>query len=236
MLDLTRTTFGRVFEKEVAMAATIGAEGRLIQATMVNGSEVISEAAASGSLDLVGFSTMSMVTPDEVPFVEEAVVPAAAPYTIQLDKNNITPLMIRVYDATAASDLTEVAGAPAGTQYQCVDATGLLTFNAAEAGNDVVIYYRYNPTVLEARMNFWQAHVNRNSPSVFARVGVGCGKCQVYTSEFDPTQDYTAGSALTSGAGGIITIGGGGTTLPTGHRVISAPSAGDAWLGLEMSI
>ncbi len=238
MLDLTRTTFSRTFEKEVKVGSTIHAEGRLLQAEIVAGAEVISECSAAASERLVGFSLMSMITPDEVPNVEEGTVPSASPYTIQLDRTNITPGMVRVYDVTGATDLTETGGAPSGGQFQCVDATGLVTFNAAEAGSSVVIYYRYNPTVMEARMLHYEPQINRDSHAVYTRVGVGCGKCQVYTSEFDPKEDFTTvavGTSLTNTVGGLLGLSG-STDLPVGSRVISVPSAGDPWLGIELSI
>lgn len=237
MLDLTRTTFSRTFEKEVKVGSTIGAEGRLLQAEIVAGAEVISECSDAASEVLVGFSLMSMITPDEVPNVESGTIPSASPYTIQLDKTNITSAMIRVYDVTAAADMTENAGV-ADNQFSCADATGLLTFNVADAGHEVIIYYRYNPTVMEARMLYYEPQVNRDSWNVYTRVGVGCGKCQVYTSEFDPKEDYTTnavGTEVTNAVGGILGMSG-STDLPLGHRVISAPSAGDPWLGIELSI
>jgi hypothetical protein len=232
MLDLTRTSFGRVFEKEVAVGMTIGAEGRLLQRVLAGGKEYAQLGAAAGGLDLIGFSMLSHVTPDEWPVVEEAVIPGVAPLTIQLSKGNLVPTMIRVYDVTAAADLTEGNPANAG-EYSANDTTGLLTFNAAEADHSIVVYYRYYPTVLEAKMMWYEGQINRPSWVDYTRVGVGCGKSYVYTSEYDPTADFTTG-ALHSAANGFVSIGG-GTAIPNAH-VVSAPSASDAWLGIEFNI
>jgi hypothetical protein len=216
----------------VATGQTVGTEGRVLQRVLSGGLEYVEYAAASGSLDIVGFSLLSLITPDEWPVVEEVTVPGSSPYTIQLAHGNLVPTMIRVYDVTTTSDLTE--GNPANaTEFSANDTTGLVTVNSARADDSLIIYYRYYPTVIEAKQMYFQNQVNRQSWSTYERVGVACGKCQIYTSEYDPTADYTTG-VLNSAANGFVSIGG-GTAIPNAH-VISVPTASDPWLGIDCNI
>jgi len=232
MLDLTRTTWGRIFEKDVLVGSTIGAEGRVVQRTLVGGLEFASESAGGGAEDIIGFSLMSTITPSEMCMVEGATIPATAAYTVQLSKTSLVATQIRVYDVTGAVDLTE--GNPGvAAQYSVADATGLMTFNVAQASHVLIIWYRYNPTVLEARQLWYEGQVNRDSWTDYTKVGVGCGKSIIYTTEYNPLVDYSAG-ALSCFTGGWLSIGGGGAAI-TGD-VISVPTADDNYLGVEVNI
>lgn len=237
MLDLKRTTVGRIFEKPVAVGKSIGAEGRLLMRVFSGGIEYIQESAGGGGEDLVGFSLLSTTTPDEWPVVEEAVVPAALPYTVQLKHGNLVPTIIRIYDVTkGAPDLTDVSpGAPAAPdQYSPVDASGLVSFNAAQKGHSLIIWYRYYPTVLEAKQLWYEGQINRDSYVDYERVGVICGKSIIFTSEYDPLVDWAVGGAFTNHTvPGQLSIG--GATTVNG-QIISAPTAGDAWVGVEINI
>ena len=138
------------------------------------------------------------------------------------------------------ADLTEVAGAPAATQFQPNVSTGVLTFNTAEAGSDIMVWYRANLTVSQSRQRFFQRNINNEAGAIFNTVAVGGGHGEIYTAEYDTDVDWTTawpgGTAdIVTGADGILTIGGGGTALPGGN-VIHVPDVDQPFLGVSFNL
>ena len=56
----------------------------------------------------------------------------------------------------------------------------------------------------------------------------------VFTDQFDATLDWSTGTAITSGAGGVLTQGGSGSTIDA--RVISVPNVNNPLLGISFDI
>lgn len=167
--------------------------------------------------------------------VEELTVPAVAPLTLTLRENNLVADQIRIRDLTAGADLTEGNPANAG-EYSVVDATGVITFNAAEAGHDMRIWYMYNLTAAQFQQRFGGRHINQGGHSIIDRVTLLRGPGRIRTMQYDPTAVFEGSGAqpviVKSGAGGIFTVGGNGDEV---GYVISPPTAADPFLEFEMT-
>jgi hypothetical protein len=80
---------------------------------------------------------------------ERGTVPSTPGYTIQAQQNDGTFLSdVGVKYASTGTALTQVSGAPAIGQYS-VNATGLYTFAAADAGAAVLLSYTVRPADVE---------------------------------------------------------------------------------------
>lgn len=239
MYDLKRSFFQNTLTKQVATGQSIANEGSVLVAVEESGAEKVQLSAAAAGETVVGWSIIDQYTPAERVTSESGSVPAAAPFTINLAHTNLVgtapAAQIRVWDATGAADLTQVAGAPAATQFAVNVTTGVVTFNAAEAGDTIVVYYKYNLTVQESRMLYHDRHVNAGASAEWGVAEVGQGQGEIWTDQFDVTQNYAglAANALRSGATGLVTVGGNGTPL---GRVIHAPTADLPLLGIAFTI
>jgi len=232
MLDFTQkpSSYSQLLEIPVATGEEVKVEGAALVKVLEGGARKVKLSTGAGGEVFVGFSQVRGINPSVRAVIEEAAVPAASPYTVQLANQQLVATQIRVYDATDDTDLTE--GNPANPgEYSADDATGLLTFNAAQAENQIVVYYRHDLTVSQARDIYFEDAISRGEPSSFPEglVGVLTGQGTAYTDQYDPKVDWTSGSPVRLGADGLFTIGGGGT--PVGS-VVLAPSASYNFLGL----
>lgn len=242
--DLKRSHFSIILERSVLSGTTITEEGVLLQATLdaSTGTEVVSLAVASSGLQIAGFAIRDNADNATTSTVEEGTVPAASPFEFQLSNNNLvasTPgdgstASIRV--TSDGNNQTIVDGSsPSGGQVGLEPVTGLLTFNTAEQGEDIVVTYRYNLTVAESRLLFFQRNINNEAGALFGQVGVGHGHGEIFTDQFDATIDWStvAVGAIHSAVDGTVSETG-GTALDA--RVISVPNVNNPLLGLAFNI
>lgn len=237
MLDLTRCIFDRVDEANIASGSTVSAEGRcLIAALGSDGEEYVTESAGGASESVAGVSYNTNLSPTKYPNVETGTVPSATPYTIQLVKTNIASTEIRVYASTTgelANDTVAHPTNPDADKFSVNYTTGLVYFNAAQTTETVTIWYQYAPTTLEATTRWFQAYTNANSGATFNQIGVIKFPCIIYTSEYDSSVDWSAATAVKTGASGRFDDQtGGGTTIATA-RVVHVPDTDNVLLGLE---
>jgi len=241
MYDLKRTHYSLPLQKDVAAGEVVDREGVVLQAVLEGGEERVKKADASAAdLVICGFAVSDNEAIGIIPVVEDHTIPAApGPYTVQLDHTSLVGTApnssVRVLDVTGAADLTEVAGAPAAGQFQPNVATGVLTFEATQAGHSIRVFYRANLTVAESRLRFHQRNINNEAGAIFNTVVVGAGVGELWTAEYDTNVDWSSGNPILSGADGILTIGGGGTAIP-GSRVIHVPTPDLPFLGIAFSI
>lgn len=239
MLDLQRCIFSRVDEVNIASGSTVSAEGRcLVAALGSDGEEYVTESAGSVSTEkFTGISYNTNLTITKFPNVETGTVPAATAYTIQLVKTNIVSAEIRVYASTTgelANDTVVHPTNPDAGKFSCNYTTGLVYFNAAQASEDVTIYYQYSPTTLEAVTRWFQAGINVNSGATFNQIGVIKAPCVIYTSEYDASIDWSATTAIKTGTSGRFeNQTGSGATLATA-RVVHVPDTDNVFLGIEL--
>ena len=243
--DLKRSHFSVILERKVITGGTITEEGQLLVATLdaSTGEEVVAACTATGSLVVAGWSIRDNADNSTTSVVEEATIPASGTLTVQLSNNNLvastpgdgsTSSMRVVASSTGALTLVDAAS-PASGQCANEPATGLLTFHADEAGQTIVVTYRYNLTVAEARLSFFQRNINNEAGALFGQVGCGHGHGEIFTDQYDATVNWGAAAVVPeTGAAGTVTNGGSGTTLDA--RVISVPNVNNPLLGLAFSI
>jgi len=238
MLDLQKCIFSRVDEANVASGSTVSAEGRVLVAALgTDGEEYVTESAGLAATELfTGMSYNTNLTVTAFPNVETGTIPAASPYTIQLVKTAIVAAQIRVY-AILSGELTEntvTPTVPVAGEFGCIDATGLLYFNVAQATETVVIYYQYSPTTLEAKTRWFEAGINVNSGGTFNQIGVIKPPCIIYTSEYDAQIDWSATTGIKTGVGGKLENQTGSGTPLAHARVVHVPDTDNVFLGIEL--
>jgi hypothetical protein len=243
--DLKRSHFSVILERAVATGETITEEGQLLIATLdaSTGTEVVQEAAGGASEIVCGWAIRDNADNSTTSVVENGTIPATGTLTIQLSNNNLvastpgdgsTSQMRVVASSTGALTLVDAAS-PASGQCANEPATGLLTFHGDEAGQTVVVTYRYNLTVAEARLSFFQRNINNEAGALFGQVGCGHGHGEIYTDMFDATVDWSAAGVIPeSAAGGTVSSGGSGASIDA--RVISVPNVNNPLLGLAFNI
>lgn len=240
--DLKRSHFSLVLEKSVKAGSVITEEGVLLRSELdaATGTEVV--LPTTGSSDVIaGFAIRDNADHATTSEVESVTVPSSSPYEVQLRQNNLvasTPgdgstASLSAMDGSSQMDVLAVGGAVSG-DVNVNDATGLLAFHSDEAGKTIVVTYRYNLTVAESRLKFFQRNINNEASTLFGQVGVGQGHGEIFTDMFDATVDWSlAGQAVHTAAGGIV-AGSGGTALDA--RVISVPNVNNPLLGLAFDL
>lgn len=89
-LNLELSHFSSQLEKPIAAGVTIAREGMtLIRSLDAAGEEQADLTIASATNSLLGFSMSDNETISSTTNVELGTIPATAPYTIQLEKNNL---------------------------------------------------------------------------------------------------------------------------------------------------
>lgn len=243
--DLKLSHFSLTLQKDVASGQVVDREGVMLRSILENGEERVQKADGSAAnYRLAGFAISDNEAIGIVPVVEDFTIPASpGPYTVQLSRQSLVGTApnssVRV-NVIGGADLTEVAGAPGAGEFQPNVATGVLTFNAAEAAASIRVYYRANLTVAEARQVYFQRNINNDAGAIFNTVAVGAGVGEIFTAEYDTNVDWATawpgGTAdILSGPDGILTIGGSGTVLP-GGSVVHVPDPDGAFLGVKFNI
>jgi len=233
--DLKRSHFSLILEKEVLPGEVITEEGVLLVAALdaATGTEKVQLSAGAGTDVVAGFAIRDNADNSTTSSVEESTIPTSPnPLTVQLSNNNLVAGQIRVVASTTGA-LTE--GNPANPgEFSVSDSTGLMTFNSAQEGEDIVVTYRYNLTVAEARLKFFQRNINNEAGTLFGQVGVGHGHGEIFTDQFDASVNWASNPSITSGANGQLTTGGSGVALDA--RVISVPNVNNPLLGVAFDL
>lgn len=241
-VDFTRSRFEWKRQFEMDPTVNILEEGTILQRVKNaagTGEVVLPATSTAGELP-VGISLQSRISATTFTEVEDIVVPAApGPYTVQLKHTNLIDTGGGVAEASAwdfdiPAWITVVA-APAAGDVAIDPLTGIATFDVANAEHNVRLTYRFVLTAIERDAILRQSHVNRGAEDQFGLMTVAYGSCVVFTTMYDAFAqwaDPTAGPPLqaTLGDGGLFTLA--GTGEPFG-RVISAPTPGDPYLGIE---
>jgi len=240
--DLKRSHFSLVLEKSVKAGSVITEEGVLLRSELdaATGVEVV--LLTTGSSDVIaGFAIRDNADHATTSEVESVTVPSTGPFEVQLRQNNLvaaTPgdgstAALSAMDGTSQMTNDDDTSGGAG-QVGVDDVTGLLNFNVADAGKTIVVTYRYNLTVAESRLKFFQRNINNEASTLFGQVGVGQGHGEVFTDQFDATIDWSVAVDVRSAADGQLTEGGGGTPLDA--RVVSVPNVNNPLLGIAFDL
>ncbi len=240
--DLKRSHFSIILERKVATGSTITEEGTLLVATLdaSTGEEVVDLCAASSGKVVAGWAIRDNADNSTTSVVEKATIPSTGTLEVQLSNNNLVTSSagaassMRVFRDVLETAITLVNdGVPSTGQVAVNSDTGLLTFHDDESGLAITITYRYNLTVAESRLLFFQRNINNEAGALFGQVGVGHGHGEVFTDQFDATVDWSAaGTAVHTAASGTVSSSG-GTVIDA--RVISVPNVNNPLLGLAFN-
>lgn len=236
MIDLKRTFYTWSDTQPVAIGETISEEGQGLVAVLENGVEKVKPATALVAEKVVGFAMFRQKTFATSAFVEDKIIPTAAPFEVELSNQNLIVGQFRAYSFADLADFLVVPGpAPLAGQVVVDSVHGKLLFNLADAGKTVRMYYRWTMTVPQAILHYYEAPTNMPDPNFFAQVGVGKGKGRVFTMYFDMSVIWDAAGVVPSlGADGRI-VDGGLVPIPNA-RVVSIPTPVDPYLGIEFLI
>jgi hypothetical protein len=224
MIDIKRTFYTWSDTQPVATGKTVGEEGQGLVAVMEGGVEKVMPSEGLAGEKIVGFAMFRQLTFSTAAVVEDHVVPTAAPFVVELGKQQILAGQIRVLDVVAGVDLVPVA----------IDlAHGTVELAAGDAGKTIRVFYRYELTVAQAIQQFYEAPTNMPNPNFFSQVGVGKGKGRVFTMYYDQSVNWADAAVVPAlAAGGMVCNGGVGPVIPNA-RVVNVPSPADPYLGVE---
>ena len=232
MLDLSRCRIAKDKEISVKSGNTIGVEGLALVSSIENGIEVVSPSAGATET-FIGFSYGEKFTALTLPMVAEANVPATGTLTVTLPRNNIVPDQIFIYDNTAGAALTE--GTVATGVYAIVDATGVITFHADEAGHNLTITFRYYPTTMEVSQDTDQFFYKPSGSDFLNSIGVILGG-EVFTDQFDAAANWATATIVETAANGLltgVTSAGSGTDIKA--TIINVPNTSNSFLGIRFN-
>jgi hypothetical protein len=240
MFDTNKTYSADIKERALLAGATISEEGMcLIYVADGAGGIAVSPSTGTSSdynttvdrSNVAGFAITDALKIVTETVVETVTVPTVAPYTVQLSNANILTAESLAVDSgpVYTGTMVDAGGAPAGNQ-RWLQASGLLTFNAANAGDSVSIQYRFTLTAAQVVEIFHQRSVNNTAQDYFSSVSVFTGEGEIFTSMFDASQAYASGAPIFSGASGKLTSAAGGAYMGI---VTSVPSVNSGLLGVK---
>lgn len=252
--DRTRSIIEHRREYELVAGTNLTEEAQWMVSGGTTSQQATPSAGAAGEIPL-GAAIKGSTLATTFANVEAGTVPSAAPFTFQMEHNNIVLNTYTafadayVFDTTASTELQVAAAAVAGVSVTLDRATGVITFAAGDAGHAFTVQYRWNMTTIEREAILRETAIGRGSEEVFGKTQIAVGNCTLYTTMYDAdvawaigTQDWRdpwAGTPLAAspvmGVGGILTSYGQNNNGSPFGRVVSLPSATDPYLGVQYS-
>lgn len=229
MLNLSKSTISRSVERKTDPSTPVTAEGQALVAVVLNGEAAFRPSTGAAGEKFGGVSLAQQLTLEYLPFVHEAVVPADGDAVITLPRTPIAGTL-RVVDTETGDVIT--AGDPAATANTYSITDRVLTMHADQRTHLIRVYFRFAPTLVEAKA--MQGDIPPGGAAALLLDQVGAIEVgDVYTSEYDTTADWSAESPVVRlGPNGLFTTSGNGTILDA--IVLQAPSGDDAFLGLRI--
>lgn len=217
----TRVNISR--EMPVAVGSTIAAEGIALMADNTGGVFGAKPTAGASTDVFLGIAISQQIALGNQNKVETFTQGVSNIVTLAR-----TPVAstLGVYDNTAGAVI------PAGGGGWTLSGK-TVTLQAGTQGHEVICYYKFAPTAAEIR--FIQGDVWPGGPAGAAlnQIGVAVNGI-VYTDQFDTSVNWNAnGIAVTTGANGLLTIGGSGKALAQ-VAVIAPPVPGFGYLGIQL--
>jgi len=229
MLDTVRSRIGAKYELPLASSAAFTQDLLVAQRSSTaapDGGSLV-EPFDNSSKEVLGMVQVDKPSAVYVPVAgETAQVPSVAPFVIQLAYTNIVVGSVSIYNKTTAAYLV-----PPGN-FTFVPATGVITLlGGFSADDELVIAYRYEPTMAEVLSLFGESFDFRNASDIFQQVPILAGKCEIYTLQYDTASEWALNTAVKITAGAILTQTGTGWTWADA-QIIKLPTAGDPFLGV----
>ena len=237
-IDLKRSYASQRLGRLLSVGTILEQEGLILTAVIEDGIEKAALVAApAGTEKILGFTMLADSLPDRTSGVEEITVPASGTLVVDLRAHDLVAGFVRVLDVVAGTTrLVDpvFAGVPAPGSVKMDLIAGQAKFAAGDAGKLFRFTYLYSLTLTEAKQFFGERFVNnRGLHAEFGQAEIQAGIGELYTDQFDASQDYAAAATLNLGPNGIITVGGAGPVLNA--VVVSVPSVDSAYLGIRFS-
>ncbi len=231
MFDLTKTHYSEAREYAVKAGQTITEEAQLLVfVDNLAGGMAVQPCAAGANQNYAGFALTDAMKVLTETVVETVTVPSGGG-TVFLGNTNIVSGSERVV-ASVSGVLAEDCTVVGAAEYCIVDATGAITFNVAQQGENVTVTYRYNLTLQQSLERFHERSVNNRAQDYFSSVSVLMGEGEILTSMFDTAVAYTVGALVYPAAAGKVSSAAGGAANAMGF-VSKLPSTTDGLLGIK---
>jgi hypothetical protein len=197
----------------------------------------VQPSAGAASEKFAGFAITDAIDRITEVVYQRVTVPGTGPYTVTLQRSNLVgtapTVNVSVIGVVSGAALTQVAGAPATGEFQPAPSTGILTFNAAQAGLAYDVVYRYTMTAAQMMAKYQQRSVNNTAQQFFNSMSLMCGQGEIFTDQYDVSLLYTLNQNVLTGANGKLTNTGSGTLIGTVSKLPS--QGGDGLLGVKWS-
>lgn len=231
-IDRTRSFYDRLIEYPLISTANFTDEGSAFIFTSESGvtQQVVdlSGGVANEKFAGIGYSDYRRIT--KFVDVVQVTIPSVSPYTIQLKKTTPVVTSFHVEDSDGNVFTNDQPADPTVTEHYNISSGGLLTFVAADASKVLTVRFEYTPTNVELNSRFPQPAYVQQGQTFLNQVAIAVGYCQIFTTMYDPSKNYTIQCKLYTAANGYLTT----TTTPVAvaGRCISLPSVGDPYLGI----
>jgi hypothetical protein len=233
--DLTRSYFNDAKERAVAAGVTIAEEGQLLMyVDDGSGGLAVTLATDVATARIAGFAITDALKVLTETVVEEVVVPAGGG-SVNLRNQDIVTDSESV-EASTTGTLAENCPTPGAGDYCLDDATGIITFEATQAGETVTVQYRHNLTLQETLNKYHERSINNRAQDLFSSVSVAAQEGEMFTSMYDTSVTYAIGDEIRAGAAAIagsVTNAGAGKII---GFVSQVPSTTDGFLGVKFDI
>lgn len=233
MFDLTRSYFNDAKERPLIDGASVTEEGILLAYASDGAGGVGVQPCVAASVNIAGFAITDALKVVTETVVEQVTVPAAGG-AVNLSHTNLVAASSRAYASTTGELTEEATGTPAAGEYYLADTTGIITFNVAQAGETVLVYYRYNLTLQDSLNKYHERSINNRAQDYFSSLSVGCLEGEIFTSMYDTSVAYTILADIYPAAGGLVSATNGGGSV-IGY-VSQVPGVNDALLGVKFTI
>jgi hypothetical protein len=233
MFDLTKTHYTEAREYAVKAGQTITEEAQLLVfVDNLAGGMAVQPCSTGAAQKYAGFALTDAMKVLTETVVDTVTVPTGGG-TVFLGNTNIVSGSERVV-ASVTGVLTEDCASLGAGEYCLVDATGAISFVAAQQGETVTVTYRYNLTLQQSLERFHERSINNRAQDYFSSVSVLMGEGEIFTSMFDTSVNYTIGSLVYPAAGGKVSSVAGGASNALGF-VSKLPSTTDGLLGIKFN-
>lgn len=223
--------YTRIFNTEhrpVETGVVIPDEGvSLVYAKEAERTVVRPSTGAAGEI-FAGLSMSRNAPPLFVPFVLEDVLGSVE---MELPR---TPMAGQILVRVGGTKMTINASdaAPTAATAVSLDDNNLI-FHADHVGEEVLVQFMYEPTVVEARQYNGDVPVGGLSSSARGIIGV-VTRGDVATSYFDASADWSSAMKAKLGPDGLLTTAGSGEEA-RGLTIISAPTAANPMLVVNLT-
>jgi hypothetical protein len=236
MLLMTKSRIVDSIER-ATVSTGVTAEGQPLVADYTGGVFAVKPASGAANEQFVGIARAQQLSLVNVSMVEQLTVGASK--IVTLSHIPLAYTSLRVRDLTSATDLPVDSTGPAASGLALLTAgSPTVTTHTTQVGHVLEFIYRYVPSAIDALALQGNIPPGGAASLILGSVEV-LQQGDVYTTEFDPTADYTDESkAVCTMAGALFTnfTPGTGKIAVPNAVVIEVPSTDSPYLGLRIAV